>query len=168
MKHNVTLTNLPMVARLLAAVYAVSCLLTFAGCQRGQMPILGAQNGPLDNEQGCGRETDHVIADQGWNVDMHSTSSKPLYVVTHHFNHKFQRCFVKAEMFGPSTKVIADFNADMVTLIDAFEPDHQYGTYVNNSAVGVSVCQVTLPSGQDIVCHSRQEFEDLIQPLMWQ
>lgn len=86
---------------------------------------------------------------------------------TDHYNAKLNKCFMRIQWFDTIAGVTIER-----ALFDAFE-GKEYGSYswkpVKNKRpweVPPFACTVTLPSGEERICHSSDEFEALLKQYM--
>jgi hypothetical protein len=115
----------------------------------------------LDLQQRCARQAREEFTQSGW--DKH-----PLASFTNHYNAGLNKCFIVLEDNSVSngTSITNKF------IEDAFEAK-SYAEYMWLSEEGKKYwevppkrCLVTLPSGEVRVCHSSDEFDELIQVYM--
>ncbi|HSP17277.1 MAG TPA: hypothetical protein VLV78_21215 [Thermoanaerobaculia bacterium] len=87
-----------------------------------------------------------------------------------HYSPELKRCFVATSLTDAKTNPKVIWTTRSV--YDAFE-GKEYATYVWHTVEGKKYwevppfqCEVTLPSGEKKICHSDDEFNELIQPYM--
>jgi hypothetical protein len=117
----------------------------------------------FDREEKCAKQARDNFRSDGW--EKHAMA-----VFTNHFNSKFNKCYM--EIQDTDSKSTPGTIITSTTLSDAFE-GKVYGTYIWASdktkkywQVPPLECDVTLPNGEKKVCHSSDEFDNLIKVYM--
>ena len=97
-----------------------------------------------------------------------SWDKKPFASYTNHYQHTTNKCFIQIE----NTEVTNNTPATSIVVSDAFE-GKTYGEFmwINSQRkkyweVKPFMCKVTLPSGEEKYCYSREEFEELVKVFM--
>jgi hypothetical protein len=122
-----------------------------------------AQQATLDLQEKCAKQAQKAF-------DKMQFQDRTLASFTNHYNVKLNRCFIETEQEmvpgGPDIFWTYKF------VSDAYE-GKDFGSYVWHSdkvkkywEVPPFQCQVTLPSGEEKLCKSSDEFDDLIKVYM--
>lgn len=117
-----------------------------------------AQQASLDLQEKCAKQAQTAF-------DKMSFQDRKLASFLNHYNVKMNRCFIETEQYmipgGPDTFWTYKF------VTDAYE-GKDFGSYVWHTdkvkkywEVPSFQCQVTLPSGEEKLCESSDEFDDL-------
>lgn len=111
----------------------------------------------FDLQEKCAKQAHEVFTLSGEDKTSNSGYSN-------HYNEKLNKCFVKID----GTNMINGVMWRSETVSDAFEGT-QYGSYMwhteegkQYSEVSPIICTVKLPSGEEKMCHSQDEFDDLV------
>ena len=117
----------------------------------------------LELQEKCSKQAALAYAESGW-------AKEPAAGYENHYNDKLNKCFVIMQNMDTKTE-----KGRVITtkfLSDAFEGKN-LGNYFWESdkvkkfwEVAPSMCDVTVPSGEKKVCHSSDEFEELIKVYM--
>jgi hypothetical protein len=116
----------------------------------------------LDLQEKCAREAFQQFKQDGWDKE-------PTAGFSNHYDETLNKCFVLIE--NTDAKTAPGTIWTNKTLVDAFE-GKMFGTYswhtVKNKKyweVPPFECRAVLPSGEEKICQSRAEFDELIKPL---
>jgi hypothetical protein len=120
----------------------------------------------LDLQEKCANQAREEFKREGWEE---LKSKGGLNDFSDHFNPKVNKCFVLIESTDPKNDGTVFVSK---TLSDAFE-GKLYGEYNWKSdkvkkywQVPPFMCKVTLPSGEEKICHSDDEFDALVKQYM--
>jgi hypothetical protein len=122
---------------------------------------LGARSKSDELHVKCGEQARKVFDDSGY-----PKSEFAMY--ENHYSAKLDKCMMQVLHTDAHTareKMISTY----VNVLDAFE-GKQYGTYVWHTETSKKYlvvppisCEVTLPTGEQKICHSMDEFEGLVK-----
>jgi hypothetical protein len=118
----------------------------------------------IDLQQKCARQAREEFTRDGW-------ESRSMAGFTNHYNSELGKCFI---LIGSTSdaKTPPGTVFENKSLSDAFE-GKSYAEYFWHSdtvkkywEVPPLVCRVTMPSGEERVCHSSDEFDELVKVYM--
>jgi hypothetical protein len=122
-----------------------------------------AQQASLNLQEKCAKRAQAAF-------DKMYFQDRTLATFTNHYNVKMNRCFIETEQDWVSEGADIWWSYKFVT--DAYE-GKDFGSYAWHSdkvkkywEVPPVQCQVTLPSGEEKLCKSSDEFDDLIKVYM--
>ncbi len=117
----------------------------------------------LDIQERCAKQAREEFTDEGYKIGGAAVYSS-------HYNLKLNHCFVQIQNTEPSKRPGEVMTS--ILLIDAFE-GKVYGNYLWTSRkdkkfweVPPIDCKVTPPSGEEIACHSSDEFNAVVKQYM--
>ena len=129
---------------------------------RLEQPVSTTAN--LDLQQRCARQAREEFTYEGWD-------KQPMASFANHYNSDLNKCFLEIENTSQSNTTLDVINISK-TLSDAFE-GKAFAQYMWQSQKGKKywevppfICTVTLPSGGEKICHSSDEFDELIKVYM--
>jgi hypothetical protein len=117
----------------------------------------------IDLQQKCARQArDAFLHDSLVSLE----PNDPLTEFTNHYNSQLSKCFIliTKTILSPRDHTSSEYRE----LSDAYEGKN-YGLYNSSYGSGrstISMCSVTLPSGEKKACRSSDEFNDLIKVYM--
>jgi hypothetical protein len=118
----------------------------------------------LELQEKCSKQAEEQYAANGWKKEQMAS-------YTNHYNEKMNKCFALIENTTPAKPADGTFFTNKI-LFDAFE-GKTYGEYDWRSdkvkkywEVAPFNCKGTLPSGEEKVCHSSDEFDEIVKPYM--
>ena len=119
----------------------------------------------LDLQEKCATQAQKQFDELGWNKN-------PMADFANHYSARLNKCFIEVEYTDTRTvrgEIITSKNVS-----DAFE-GKVYGNYTWSTEKGTKFwevppleCKVTLPSGEEKVCDSADEFDELVKQYMEQ
>jgi hypothetical protein len=122
-----------------------------------------ARNASLDLQEKCAKQAQEVFKVSG-------KEKEQLAGFENHYNEKLNRCFMTIQ--DTDVKTAPGGITTSKFLLDAFEGKY-LGTFIWQSdklkkarEVPPFQCDVTLPSGEKRVCHSSDEFNELVRGYM--
>jgi hypothetical protein len=148
-------------------------ILCLAACNQGKIAQLEKENKGLseglgrleaNSRQGAALEVQARCAKQAEVVYEGYQFSTERSVYVNHYNPKLDRCFVEVTDTEDKDGNLTVFKE----LVDAFE-GKDYGDYFwanTKRQAEPSMCKVTTPDGQEVYCHSEDEFESLVKKYM--
>jgi hypothetical protein len=117
----------------------------------------------LDLQEKCAKQAREEFKLYGWD-------KREMAGLSNHYNVKLNKCFM--EIGDTDAKSVPGTIVTSETVSDAFE-GKEYGTYIWSTQKGRKYwevpplrCKVTLPSNEEKICHSSEEFDALVKPLM--
>jgi hypothetical protein len=117
----------------------------------------------LELQKKCADQSASEFKTWGWN-------KKPLAGYDNHYQQNLNKCFVRIE----NSEFTNNVPATSITVSDAYE-GKVYGDYqwINTEGkkyweVKPFICKVTLLSGEQKFCHSKEEFDELVKVYMEQ
>jgi hypothetical protein len=157
-------------------VLAVAVLCSFAysqnaGLQQQQKEVKQLQakldaiskTAPIELREKCARQAREEFKLYGWDKEA-------MAGVLNHYDLKLDKCFMMIQ--SADAKSVRGTIITSKNLYDAFE-GKEYGSYIWSTQkdkkyweVPPLACKVTLPSGQEKVCHSSDEFDELVKQYM--
>jgi len=152
---------LPVIAVAAAGMF---CGQSVAPGKRAEVGLRHPESLPVihvDDDKRCADQAREQFHRAGWDLDPHASFS-------HRYNDAMQRCFIEFDL------VIADGNgrADLMRSIADAE-GRDYADYVQvirrddkQTDVSPTVCEVFLPSGEEMDCSSQQQFNEFIKGYM--
>ena len=117
----------------------------------------------LDLQEKCARQAREEFRLYGW--DKHEMAD-----VSNHYNAKLNKCFMQIQ--DTDAKTVRGTIVTSKSISDAFEgkvyADYIWSTQKNKKywEVPPLVCKVTLLSGEEKICHSSGEFDELVKQFM--
>ncbi|MDP9262974.1 MAG: hypothetical protein M3O85_01490 [Acidobacteriota bacterium] len=117
----------------------------------------------LDAQEKCAKQAHEVFKSFGWDKEQFAALSN-------HYNPRLGRCFVRFD--NTDAKTAPGTIWDNTTVLDAFEekPYAQYMWHTEKDKkyweVAPFMCKVTIPSGEEKICHSSEEFDALVKYYM--
>jgi cell division protein FtsL len=118
----------------------------------------------LELQQQCSKQAREEYAENGW-------KKEPIASYTNHYNTKMNKCFMLIESTTPTKPSDGTFFVTKL-LFDAFE-GKSYGEWEWQSdkakkywEVAPITCKGTLLSGEEKVCHSSGEFDEVVKLYM--
>jgi hypothetical protein len=141
---------------------AVGVLGYFAVNQQRQIKDLNAKarSFNLELQEKCAKQAAWAFEDWGW-------KKKAQSFYANHYNESLNRCFIVIESTDATNPNMIWTNKG---LYDAFE-GKAYGDYIWHSdekkkywEMPPTTCEVTGGSGEKKLCHSSEEFDELIKP----
>jgi seryl-tRNA synthetase len=137
--------------------------------QRQQVQQLNAKlesvskTATLDLQEKCAKQAREEFHSLGW--DKHELAD-----VSNHYNAKLNKCFMQIQ--DTDAKSVRGTIVTSTTVADAFE-GKVYATYIWSTQknkkyweVPPLECKVTLLSGEEKICHSSDEFDELVKQYM--
>ncbi len=123
-----------------------------------------AKTASLELQEKCSKQASEQYVENGW-------KKEPMASYTNHYNERMNKCFVLIESTTPAKPSDGTFFNSKV-LFDAFE-GKSYGQYDWRSdkvkkywEVAPFNCKGTLLSGEEKVCHSSDEFDQIVKLYM--
>jgi hypothetical protein len=123
-----------------------------------------AKTATLELQEKCSKQAREAYAENGW-------KKEELASYTNHFNEKMNKCFALIEDATQPKPADGTIITNKI-LIDAFE-GKTYGEYTWRSdkvkkywEVAPFYCKGTLTSGEEKVCHSSDEFDEIVKLYM--
>lgn len=117
----------------------------------------------LEFQKKCADQAAAVFKELGWN-------KKPWAVYSNHYQPTMNKCFVRIE----NTAIENHAPSTSINVSDAFE-GKVYADYFWLNSEGKKywevkpfMCKVTLLSGEEKVCQSKEEFDELVKVYMEQ
>ncbi|HWY54260.1 MAG TPA: hypothetical protein VNZ03_07340 [Terriglobales bacterium] len=114
----------------------------------------------FDREEKCAKQAREEYRSDGW-------EKREMAGFTNHFNPKLNKCFMEIQDTDAKSSPGTIFTTK--TLSDAFE-GKVYGNYSWGTQKGKKYwevppleCDVVLPTGEKKICHSSDEFDELIK-----
>ena len=158
--------------------WSLTVVFLVVGCNADRLAKLEAQNeelkaqlkqqqtaANLDLQGKCAKQAGEAFKVQGYEKEQYAN-------YTNHYNAKLNKCFIKIESMDTKTAKGTFFTNKVV--MDAFE-GKGYAEYMWMSDkvkkywdVPPKLCKVTVPSGEEKVCKSSEEFDELLKPYMEQ
>lgn len=121
------------------------------------------KNATLDLQEKCARQAREEFKLYGW--DKRETAA-----LSNHYNATVNKCFM--EIAAADTKSVRGEMVESKTVSDAFEGkvvgSYIWGTQKNKKywEVPPLQCKVTLTSGEEKICHSEKEFDEMVKQYM--
>ncbi len=103
----------------------------------------------LDLQERCAKQAHEEFLNLGWKK--HEGA-----VFANHYNQKLNKCFMQVEN--------SDVMGTWTTVSDAFEG--KVYAVLGLHGDQIKKCSVTLPSGEEKICHSSDEFDALVKQYM--
>ncbi len=122
---------------------------------------LSASFTPTGDQQNCANKAHQQFGVTGWDGDPHAR-----YI--DHYNKRMKICFVEIDKSGVTSqgwlyvyKTVGDAEGREYA-------DYMWGEHITRASADVppSICQVILSSGEEMECHSPDEFDELIKYFM--
>lgn len=111
----------------------------------------------IDNQNRCAEQAREAFRRDGWDLARFTDLSD-------HYNERLKRCFIEIDVIITNGKDSADF---IRSFGDA--EGREYGVYAqvikrgtDPSETSPTTCEVTLPSGEEMECHSLEQFDEFV------
>jgi len=143
-----------VIALLLAAVGILGYITAHQQAQISELRTKWAAFGALELQATCAKQADLFFKKNGWADDDMSWQRN-------HYNGTLNKCIIEianvdAKQYDTALKRYVS---------DAFE-GKELGEYIGTVLGDATMCRVTLPSGQEKICHTVKEFEELTKVYM--
>ena len=126
---------------------------------------LESKTASLDLQAKCAKQ-----AHEAFKINGYGFEKNEMAVLSNHYNEKLSKCFVLIE--DTDAKTVPGIIYENKTVSDAFEGKvyAQYGWHTDKVKKYWEVppyrCKVMLPSGEEKICHSSDEFDALVKEYM--
>ena len=125
-----------------------------------------SQTASLELQEKCSKQARSDFEEYGWKKEAFAS-------FTNHYNEKMNKCFILIQSATPSSNSRDGTISINKYLFDAFE-EKQYGSYScwefrhqkDQKKDQIVDCKATLPSGQEQVCRSSYEFDEIVKLYM--